>query len=50
MRLQLHLLERAELREPQLGLVDDDEVADLEGVGGVDDIEVGFIVQDMVVQ
>lgn len=49
-RLQLHLLEGAKLGEPGLRGVDEHEIADLEGVGSAEDVKVGFVVQDVVVQ
>lgn len=48
--LELHLLELAELGEPGLGLVDDDEIGALEGVLGGDDIEIGLPGENVVVE
>jgi hypothetical protein len=48
--VEFHLLELTELREPWLRGIPEDEVGDLEGVGGADDVEIGLIVEDVVVQ
>lgn len=48
--VQLHLLEFPEFREPCLGLIHHNQVADLEGVGTTQDVEVGFVGQDVVVE
>lgn len=48
--VQFHLLEFTELGEPSLGLINHHEVADLEGVLAAQDVEVGLVSQDMVVE
>jgi hypothetical protein len=49
-RVELHLLEDAELGEPGLRPVGYDEVGHLERVLGVDDVEVGLERDDVIVQ